>query len=134
VIDFRLTARRDLRAARAFFRRAQDAARCFQPSAITTDKAHSYKRIIAEANRHAPPGEEIVHVTRKGANNRIESDHAALKKITTLMRGFQSLSSAKATLRGIEAVRAIRRGHVPPPLSGITGKIRFLNGLFGIAA
>lgn len=134
VVDFRLTGRRDLKVARAFFRRTQDAARCFQPSAITTDKAHSYKRVIAEANRRTLPGEEIVHVTRKGANNRIESDHAALKKITTPMRGFRSLSSARATLRGIEAVRAIRRGHVHPQPSGITGEIRFLRGLFGIAA
>jgi IS6 family transposase len=134
VVDFRLTARRDLKAARAFFRRAQDAARCFQPCAITTDKAHSYARIIREMNRHALPGEEIVHVTRKGANNRIESDHAALKKITTPMRGFRSLSSAKATLRGIEAVRAIRRGHVHPRTPGVTGEIRFLHGLFKVAA
>jgi IS6 family transposase len=134
VIDFRLTARRDLKASRAFFRRARDAARCFQPSAITTGKAHEPQ---AHHRGGQPPcaarrGDRARHL--EGANNRIESDHAALKRITTPMRGFQSLSSAKATLRGIEAVHAIRRSQIHSPPSGITCEIRVLHGLFGIAA
>ncbi|SHF42768.1 DDE domain-containing protein [Litoreibacter ascidiaceicola] len=80
------------------------------------------------------PGEGIVHINRKWENNRIESDHAALKKLITPMRGFKSLSSAKATLHGIEAIRTIKRGHVHGKEAGITGEIRFVESLFGLAA
>jgi hypothetical protein len=45
-------------------------------------------------------------------NDRIESDHAALKKLITPMSDFKSLSSAKATLRRIEAIHTIKQCHV----------------------
>ena len=51
MIDFRLTARRNINAARAFLRQAREASRLYQPLSITTDKAHSYARVIGELNR-----------------------------------------------------------------------------------
>ena len=72
-------------------------ARLYQPRTITTDKTHSYAYVIGEMNRFELPGEGILHISRKWKNNRIKSDHAALKKLITPMRGFKSLSSAKAT-------------------------------------
>lgn len=132
LVDFRLTARRDLKAARAFLKQACENARLYQPRTITTDKAHSYARVIGEMNQFELPGDGILHNNRKWENNRIESDHAALKKIITPMRGFKSLSSAKATLRGIEAIRTIKRGHVYGKDPGITGEIRFVESLFGL--
>lgn len=134
LVDFRLTARRDVKAARAFLKQACENARLYQPRTITTDKAHSYARVIGEMNRFELPGEGILHVNRKWENNRIESDHAALKKLITPMRGFKSLSSAKATLRGIEAIRSIKHGHVEGKEPGVTGEIRFVKELFEIAA
>ena len=41
MIDFRLTARRDAKAARAFFCQARNHARFYQPSTIITDKARN---------------------------------------------------------------------------------------------
>jgi IS6 family transposase len=134
LIDFRLTARRDAKAARAFFRQACDNARLYQPMTIVTDKAHSYSKVIGEMNRWSFPGEEIRHVDRKWKNNRIESDHAALKKLVTPTRGFKSLSAAKDTLKGIEAVRSIKRGHVVGRESGVAGEVRFVASLFKEAA
>jgi IS6 family transposase len=93
-----------------------------------------YARVIGEMNRFELPGEGILHINRKWENNRIESDHAALKKLITPMRGFKSLSSAKATLRGIEGVRTIKMGHVRGKSPGVTGEIRFIKGLFGLTA
>jgi len=134
VIDFRLTARRDAKAARAFFRQARETARIYGPMSITTDKAPAYKRILAEMNEFGFPGEEIIHVDKKCQNNRIESDHAALKRLTDPGKGFQSLRTAKATLKGIEAVRMIKRGHVYDPPNGVLGEVRLLNEMFGLAA
>ena len=134
LVDFRLTARRDARAARAFLKQACENARLYQPRTITTDKAHSYARVIGEINRFELPGEGILHINRKWENNRIESDHAALKKLTTPMRGFKSRSSAKATLRSIEAIRTIKHGHVHGKYPGVTDEIRFAESLSGLAA
>lgn len=50
------------------------------------------------------------------------------------MRGFKSLSSAKAKLRGIEAIRTIKRGHVHSKDLGVAGKIRFVESLYDLAA
>jgi IS6 family transposase len=134
LIDFRLTARRDLKAARAFLRQATDTARLSQPLSITTDKARSYVGAIAALNRRRGPDGFIGHITRRGENNIIESDHAALKRLTTPMRGFRSIPSAKATLSGIEAIRTIKRGQYAHPRLGVRGEIDFLHDLFaGIA-
>ena len=134
VIDFRLTAKRNVSAANAFIRQAHETVRIYAPMSITTDKAPTYKRVIADLNRYCFPGEEVIHVTRKGLNNRIESDHAALKRITAPGKGFQSLRTAKATLKGIEAIRMIKRGHVIDPPANTTGEVRLLNELFELAA
>ena len=134
LVNFRLTEHRDVKAARAFLMQASENARLCQPRSITTDKAHSYARVISEMNRFELPGEGILHINRKWENNRIESDHAALKKLITPMRGFKSLSSAKATLRGIEAIRMIKHGHVHGKSPGVAGEIRFVENLFGLVA
>lgn len=134
VVDFRLTARRDAKAARAFFRQARDNAREYQPRTIVTDKAQNYRKIIGEMNRFTIPDDEILHIDKKWRNNLVESDHAALKKLVTPMRGFKSLSAAKETLKGIEAIRSIARGHVRQRQKGIAGEIRFINELFSGAA
>ncbi len=134
LIDFRLTARRDMNAARAFFRQARETIRIYAPVVITTDKAPTYPRIISEMNEFSFPGDEIKHIDRKGKNNRIESDHASLKRIIDPGRGFQSLRTAKATLKGVEVHRMIKRGHYHGSREGIIGEIGFTNSLFGIAA
>ena len=50
LIDFRLTARRDAKAARAFLRQARNTVRSYQPLTIVTDKAHSSAKVIGEFN------------------------------------------------------------------------------------
>lgn len=134
MIDFRLTARRNINAARAFLRQAREASRLYQPLSITTDKAHSYARVIGELNRGRGPDEVIEHVTRRRQNNIIESDHAALKRLTNPMRGFRSLRSAKATLKGIETIRTIKRGQFHNLEPGVAGEVKFIAHLFPTAA
>ena len=134
LIDFRLTDRRDAKAARAFLRQALDNARLYQPLAIITDKAHSYRKVLTELNRHRDPSDQIRHIDRKYLNNRIEGDHSALKKRLNPMRGFKTLRSAKATLQGIETIRTIKNNHIHQRKSGPIGEIEHLHNLFGLTA
>lgn len=134
LIDFRLTARRNLNTARAFLRQAKEAARLYQPLSITTDKAASYAKVINELNRGRGPDDRIRHITRRRHNNIIESDHSALKRLTNPMRGFRRLNTAKATLKGIEAIRTIKKHQYETIEPGVEGEIKFLAALFPIAA
>jgi len=133
MIDFRLTAKRDAKAARAFLKQARGKAGLYQPLTMFTDKAPTYTKIIGEINRRIGPDDAILHVDRKWKNNRIESDHASLKKIIGPGKGFQTLRSAKATLLGIEAMRMIKRGHVHRKPVGVIGEVSFVNALFETA-
>ena len=114
-------------------RQASDTVRCYHPLTIVTDKAQSYAKIIGEWNAQSGPEGAIRHVTRKHLNNRIEGDHAVLKHRLAPMRGLQSLSTAKATLKGIETFRAIRNGHFAGCERGVANEIAFVRSLFSDA-
>ncbi|GLT12719.1 IS6 family transposase [Sulfitobacter porphyrae] len=112
LIDFRLTTKCNAKATRAFLRQARETVRQYHPLTIVTDKAHSYAKVIGEINDRLGPDGAIRHVDRKYLNNRIESDHAALKQRLRPMRGFRTLAGAKAALAGIETFRTIRKGGI----------------------
>lgn len=67
-------------------------------------------------------------------NNIIEADHGALKRVIPPTRGFQTMKTAAATLKGFEVMRMIRRGHCILRQAGPTGEIRLINQLFDLAA
>lgn len=134
LIDFRLTAKRNAKAARAFMRQAQEAVRLYHPLTIVTDKAHSYAKVIGEINARLGPEGAIRHVDRKYLINRIESAHAALKQRLRPMHGFQTMAGAKAALAGIETFRTIRKGQFENCEPGVANEIYFLAKLFPEAA
>jgi len=91
--------------------------------------------VIREINhRNDPYFDYIIHVDRKYLNNRIESDHAALKRLLGYRQSFRSLQCAKATLRRMEAIRTTKNGHIRTKQPGVRGEISFVHELFGLAA
>ncbi|WP_193140956.1 IS6 family transposase [Meridianimarinicoccus sp. MJW13] len=135
MIDFRLTARRDAKAAKAFLRRAIEKVRLHRPVTICTDKAPTYRKVIQDENRrYDPQFDSITHIDKKWRNNRIESDHAALKRLLGYRQSFRTLRSAKSTLRAIEAIRTIKNHHIDNMKPGVQGEIAFVHEMFGLAA
>jgi IS6 family transposase len=131
MVDFRLTARRDAKAAKAFLNKTIERVRLHRPVTIVTDKAQTYRCVIREINnRYDPHFDSIRHIDRKWRNNLIESDHAAMKRLLGYRQCFRSLRSAKATLSGIETIRTIKRGHIHQKHPGVQGEIHFINQLF----
>lgn len=61
--------------------------------------------------------------------NRVEGDHAVLQH---RLRSMQSLSSAKAALKGIETFRAILRGHLDACEPGVLNEIRIARNLSAV--
>lgn len=146
MVDFRLAiagsryavsmrgARRNAKAAKAFLNKAIERVQLHRPVTIVTDKAQSYRRVVREIDhRYDPHFDSIRYIDRKWRYNRIESDHAALKRPLGYRQSFRFLRSAKATLSGIETIRTIKRGHIHHTQTGVKGEIQFISQLFTVA-
>jgi transposase-like protein len=129
-----LSGRRDTGAAYRFLRKALRAVSDSPPSSITTDKLASYPKAILRLQNEGLLPNDVVHCTSKYLNNILEADHGALKRVIPPIRGFQRVATASATIKGFEVMRMIRRGHWGLAQRDVTGEIRLVNQLFGLAA
>jgi transposase-like protein len=103
VIDVLVSEKRDLAATRRFFTRALDHGT--RPSAVTTDKAPAYPRVLDELVPAA------CHLTEQYGNNLIEADHGRLKARLRPMRGLKQLHPSdlrRTRLRPERAPRPLR--------------------------
>jgi IS6 family transposase len=129
-----LSDRRNTNAAYRFLRKALKTMSDYPPSSITTDKLASYPKAILRLQNEGLLPNDVVHRTSKYLNNILEADNGALKRVIRPTRGFQSMNTAAATLTGFEIMRMIRRGHCIQRERRVTGEIRLINQLFGLAA
>ena len=111
LIDFMLSDRRNTHAAHRFRNKALTMMHHWPPASITTDQLDSYPKAIRRLQREGKLTGSTKHRTCKYLNNIIEADHAALKQIIRPTRGFQTMRTASATIKGFEVMRMIRRGH-----------------------
>src|SRR3546814_12871982 len=67
-------------------------------------------------------------------NNVVEADHGNLKILIKPVRGFKSIPTAYATIKGFEVMRALRKGQALPWClqPGIRGEVRLVERAFGI--
>lgn len=110
-LDFLLCERRDLASARRFFRRAIAANGV--PDRVVIDRSGANLAGLQAVNavlKFTGAGKTIEVLQVKYLNNILEQDHRFIKKITDPMKGFKSVTSAAATLAGIETAHMIRKG------------------------
>ncbi|UUZ66468.1 IS6 family transposase (plasmid) [Polaromonas sp. P1-6] len=110
-VDFLLTAKRDLAAARHFLERAINLHDL--PEKITIDKSGANTAAIESVKADACVG--ILLRQCKYLNNIVEQDHRAIKRITRPMLGFKSFWSARIIIAGIETMHMIRKGQADCP-------------------
>ena len=136
LIDFMLSDRRNTKAARRFLAKALKVMRNWPPVSITTDKLGSYPKALRRLKRKGELKDTVRHRTSKYLNNRIEADHGALKRLIRPTRGFQSMKTAYATIKGFEVMRMFKKGQFAPWIDAIGGgtEARFINRLFGLYA
>ena len=99
LVDVRLSEKRDMAAAKAFFRSAR-AVNGVTPARVTTDGHDSYPRAI-----RTTLGEKVKHRTNRYLNNRIEQDHRGIKSRFGPMRGFGNTASAARFCRAHDELR-----------------------------
>jgi hypothetical protein len=56
--------------------------------------------------------DESVHQQVKYLNNVIEADHGKLKRLINPVRGFKSMKTAYATMKGFELMRMLKKGQL----------------------
>jgi hypothetical protein len=64
----------------------------------------------------------------------VEADHGKLKQLIRLVRGFKSMKTAYATIKGFEVMRALRKGQAAifNLTHDIVGEARLVERAFGL--
>ena len=109
-LDFMLSERRDLAAARRFFKKAITTNGA--PEKVVIDKSGANLAGLHAVNtilKFTGAGDMIEIRQIKYLNNILEQDHRFIKRITKQMMGFKAFHSASATIAGIELAHMIRK-------------------------
>ena len=105
-----------------------------QPEVLNTGKAPTYAAAIAEFKAEGKCPDETRHRQVKYLNNVVEADHGKLKLLLRPVRGFKTLKTAYATIKGFEVMRALRKGQagIFALQAGIVGEARIVERAFGL--
>jgi transposase, IS6 family len=134
-IDFYLSPTRNTKAAKRFLGKALNGLKVWeQPLKINTDKAPTYGPAIVALKKEGKLPDETLHRQVKYLNNVVEADHGKLKQLIKPVRGFKTLKTAYATIKGFEVMHALRKGQAAPWQygGGIMGEVRLIERQFGI--
>jgi len=134
-IEFMLSAKRNVSAAKRFFKKMMRADHRRLPFSISVDKNPAYPAafICSQEEKIVPSDCKLRRV--KYLNNVIEQDHRFIKKKMRASQCFKRFQTAERSLEGIETMNMMRKGQVKR-LSGndAMGQAKFVASLFQIAA
>jgi IS6 family transposase len=134
-IEFMLSAKRDISAAKRCFKKIMRAEHRRLPFSISVDKNAAYPEAFStsQVEKIVPRDCQLRRV--KYLNNIIEQDHRFIKKKVRAAQCFKRFHTAERTLEGIEAVNMMRKGQVKRLAeSDAQGQAKFVAALFGVAA
>lgn len=134
-IDFYLSPTRNTAAAKRFLGKALNGLKDWEkPTVINTDKVPTYGTALAELKAEGKCPDDTEHRQVKYLNNVVEADHGKLKQLIRPVRGFKTLKTAYATIKGFEVMRALRKGQAS--IFNITrdmrGEARLVECAFGL--
>src|SRR4051812_17297037 len=134
-IEFMLSAKRDVAAAKRFFKKMMRADHRRLPFSIPVDKNAAYPEVFTtyQDEKILPKDCKLRRV--KYLNNIIEQDHRFIKKKVRTSQCFKRFHTAERTLEGIEAMNMMRKGQVKRVgRNDALGQAKFVESLFQLAA
>ena len=120
-VGFRLSPRRDVAAAKAFFRKAINN-HWHPPQTITPDGYAASHRAVRELKADGSLPTDTKQRSSKYLNNLIEQDHRSVKQRIAVMLGFRQFRHAAITIAGIELMHRIRKGQFGLRRLGVRGR------------
>ncbi len=134
-IEFMLMAKRDVNAAKRFFRKMMRADHRRLPFSISGDKNAAYPEAFSASQDERILLKDCQHKRVKYLNNVIEQHHRFIKKKMRAAQCFMRFHTAERTLEGIEAVNRMRKEQVKR-LNGNNSQAqaKFVASLFHLAA
>jgi len=134
-IEFMLSSRRGVSAAKRFFKKLMRADHRRHPFTTGTDEHASYPEafVTSITEKVLPADCKLRRV--KYLNNVIEQDHRAIRRRWRAMQCFRSFHTAERAIEGVEAAYMMRKGRVKRSGGGdAIGQAKFVASLFGVAA
>ena len=130
-----LSAKRDVPAAKRFFKKLMRADHRRLPFTVGTDKHASYPEAFAASVKEKVLPLDCKLRRVKYLNNVIEQDRRVIRRRWRAMQCFRSFHTAERTIEGVEALHMLDKGQVKR-LNGedSIGQARFVESLFGVAA
>ena len=107
-VDFYLSRKRDVNAAKAFLRRAMKGQRV--PAKITLDAYAASHRAVADLKKDSELPKRVKIRSSKYLNNIVEQDHRRIKHRLRPMLGLKSFRTASVVIGGIELAEKIKKG------------------------
>lgn len=130
-----LSAKRDVPAAKRFFKKMMRADHRRLPFSISVDKNAAYPEAFTSSQDEKLLPSDCRLRRVKYLNNVIEQDHRFIRRKVRAAQCFKSFHTAERTLEGIEAVNMVRKSQVQRLAgSDAIGQARFVASLFQIAA
>jgi transposase, IS6 family len=134
-IEFMLSAKRDVSAAKRFFKKLMRAEHRRLPFSISVDKNAAYPEAFSASQEGQILPKDCKLRRVKYLNNIIEQDNRFIKKKVRASQCFKSFHTAERTLEGIEAMHMIRKGQLKRLAgSDARGQATFVASLCGVAA
>ena len=125
-VDFLLSKRRDVAAAKRFFSRATQ--QYGVPRVITLDGYAASHRAVAKLKKIGTLPRRVRIRSSKYLNNVVEQDHRRIKQRIRPMLGFKRFETAAVTIRGIELAEKIKKQQFN--LKPLTGKATTAPGIW----
>jgi transposase-like protein len=133
-IDFMLSPKRDLVAAKHFLQTALWRTRDATPRVINVDGHPAYASAIAELKQSGKLTKRCRCWPSPYMNNVVEQDHRFIKKRIAAGLWFRSVSGALNSIAGYEAMHMIRKGQIRwLAKNELLGQVTFIHTVFGIA-
>jgi transposase-like protein len=134
-IEFMLSAKRDVCAAKRFFRKMMRADHRRLPFSISVDIHTSYPDAFNVSQEEKVLPKDCRLRRTKYLTNIVEQDHRFIRRRWRACQCFRSFHTAERTIDGIESMHMLRKGQVKRlDERGAVGQEKFIESLFGVAA
>jgi len=111
-IEFMLSAKREVSAAKRFFKKLMRAEHRRLPFSISVDKNAAYPEAFSTSREGRVVAKGCKFRRMKYLHNVIEQEHRFVKKEVRASQCFKGFHTAGRTLEGIEAIKVMRKGWV----------------------